>query len=105
MDPTPLPIGSWTHSFEEDEADSVLVYRPTHSFPFPPSRRGRDTIVFDAGGEMSELTPGPDDRPIPTAGTWKPLGMNRFELSGGADAGRTIEIVQFAPEILRIRKH
>jgi hypothetical protein len=103
MEPNPLPTGSWTHSFEEDESGNVLVYRPTDSFSFPPARRGRDAIVFDAGGAMSQLTPGPDDRPR-NAGSWKPLGMNRFAAIGGASPGATIEIVQFTPGVLKIRK-
>src|SRR5262245_10684830 len=105
MNPNPLPTGSWTHSFEEDEAGNVLVYRPTGSFPFPPSRRGRDTIVFGAGGGMTQLTPGPDDRPQPSAGTWKPVGMNRFAQTTGASSGPTIEVIQFTTDLLKIRKH
>jgi hypothetical protein len=95
--------GNWTHSFEEDQGD-VLVYRPTHSFAFPPAR-GRDTLDFGSGGELTELTPGPDDRPRPTGDRWIPLGMNRFSLGGTPDApGRTIEVVEHTPEVLKIRK-
>jgi len=103
MNANPLPSGSWTHSFEEDEAGNVLVYRPTNSFPFPPSRRGRDTLVFGAEGEMNQLAPGPDDRLQPRGGSWRPIGMNRFALGGDAST-QTIEVVQFTPEVLKIRK-
>jgi len=95
--------GSWTHSFEEDEGN-VLVYRPTHSFTFPPAR-GRETLEFAEGGKLIERRPGPDDRPRDTAGRWTALGMNRFRLGGTADApGRVIEVVVHLPEILKIRK-
>jgi hypothetical protein len=95
--------GSWTHSSEEDQGD-VLVYRPTHSFAFPPAR-GRETLVFGEGGELTEQTPGPDDRPQDTGGSWTALGMNRFSLEGTADTqGRVIEVVEHGPEILKIRK-
>lgn len=42
---TELPGGSWTHSFEEDEA-GVEVYRPTATFAFPPSRKGGEVLRF-----------------------------------------------------------
>lgn len=95
--------GSWTHSFEEDQGD-VLVYRPTHAFAFPPAR-GRETLEFGDGGELIERTPGPDDRPRDTAGSWTALGMNRFRLGGTADtSGRVIEVLEHTPSILKIRR-
>ena len=97
--------GSWTHSFEEDEG-GLLVYRPTGTFAFPPSRRGRETLVVGDGGELIEQTPGPDDRPRASAeGPWRPLGMHRYGLGGTPDApARVLEIVEATPEILKIRK-
>lgn len=95
--------GSWTHSFEEDQGD-VLVYRPTHSFTFPPAR-GRETLEFGEGSELIERMPGPDDRPRDTVGSWTALGMNRFRLGGVADtSGRVIEVVEHTPSILKIRQ-
>jgi hypothetical protein len=100
------PSGSWTHSFEEDEPGGVLVYRPTDSFAFPPTRAGRDTIVFGAGGELTEHAPGPDDRPRPKPGNWTALGMNRFGLGGTAEAPeRAIEIIEAKSDVIKIRKH
>lgn len=99
------PSGSWTHSFEEDEPGGVLVYRPTHSFAFPPTRAGRDTIVFGAGGEMTEQSPGPDDRPRDKPGLWIARGMNRFTLEGTAESSeQAIEIIQAGADVLKIRK-
>ena len=96
--------GSWTHSFEEDQGD-VLVYRPTHSFAFPPARRGRETLEFGEGSTLTERTPGPDDRPRDTGGRWTALGMNRFRLGGTASApDRVIEVVEQTPAILKIRQ-
>ncbi len=95
--------GSWTHLFEEDQGD-ILVYRPTHTFAFPPAR-GRETLEFGQGGELIEWAPGPDDRPRNTAGRWMALGMNRVQLGGTENAsGRVIEVVEHTPEILKIRK-
>jgi hypothetical protein len=100
------PSGSWTHSFEEDEPGGILVYRPTHSFAFPPTRAGRDTIVFGAGGELTAHAQGPDDRMQAQPGRWIARGMNRFTLSGAAGTPeRAIEIIEAGADILKIRKH
>jgi hypothetical protein len=100
-----IPIqGSWTHSFEEDQAD-VLVYRPTNSFAFPPTRGGRETLEFGEGGGLTRQMPGPDDRPRGMASQLTALGMNRFRVGGTADApGQVIEIIEHTPEMLKIRK-
>lgn len=59
-------VDRWTHSFEED-TDGVEVYRPSATFAFPPSRRGRKVLQFSGGGDqpvaVAALRPGPDDRP------------------------------------------
>jgi hypothetical protein len=64
METPPSAMGAavtWAHSFEEDEGD-IQVYRPRDTFPFPPSRRGRETLVFDPAGQAMSGMPGPDDR-------------------------------------------
>lgn len=100
------PSGSWTHSFEEDEPGGVLVYRPTHTFAFPPTRGGRDTIVFGEGGELTQQSQGPDDRLQAKPGRWIARGMNRFTLGGTAEAPeRAIEIIEAGTDVLRIRKN
>jgi hypothetical protein len=97
--------GSWTHSFEEDEPGGVLVYRPTHSFAFPPTRAGRDTIVFGEGGQLRQMAPGPDDRPRAQPGSWTALGMNRFALGGTAAAPeKVIEVLEATQDVLKLRK-
>ena len=97
--PSALPTGEWTHSQEEDEA-GVLVYRRTESFPFPPTRGGRDSLRVDSSGHITALAPGPDDRP-------RPMGIR--VLSDGTDndgraPGNTIEIVESTDNILKIRR-
>jgi hypothetical protein len=94
--------GSWTHSSEEDEGD-ILVYRPTESYAFPPARRGRDTLVFSQGGQVSNYMPGPDDRPREVSGSWQPLGMGRYKLEGAGGNARVIEVVEHTPDVLKIR--
>ena len=95
--------GSWTHSHEEDQGD-VLVYRPSHSYEFPPAR-GRETLEFGAAGELTERTPGPDDRTRDTPGRWTALGMNRYRLgSAGDSSAQVIEVIEHSQEVLKIRK-
>jgi hypothetical protein len=95
--------GSWTHSYEEDDSADVQVYRPTHAFAFPPSRRGRETLEFGAGGQMIKGMPGPDDRQSKTGAALTSLGMNRYRLDGGQTPGRVIEIIASEPDLLKIR--
>lgn len=110
---TALPSGSWTHSFEED-ADGIEVYRPTATFAFPPSRKGRKVLEFGApAGAMSpgdatwtSMAPGPDDRP--RAGPpvrLVPLGMGRYALGDAAGKQDVIDIVEATPDVLRLARH
>ena len=94
--------GSWTHSYEEDDGDAQ-VYRPTHAFAFPPSRRGRETLEFDGAGQMLSGMPGPDDRQRKTGLTVTPLGMNRFRLDGAGTSGHLIDVVESGPDLLKLR--
>ncbi|MFC5477763.1 hypothetical protein [Massilia suwonensis] len=90
--------GSWAHSFEEDAGD-VQVYRLRDAFPFPPSRRGRETLDFQQAGQVVSGMPGPDDRQVHASGGLTPLGMNRFRLG---DA-QTLEVVESGPDVLKVR--
>lgn len=76
--------GTWAHSFEEDEGD-IQVYRPRATYPFPPSRRGRETLEFDPAGRASSGMPGPDDRMRPQM------------------AAPPFDVVETGPDILKIR--
>ncbi|MGK5077982.1 hypothetical protein [Janthinobacterium sp. HLX7-2] len=108
------PSGSWTHSFEEDAA-GIEVYRPTATFAFPPSRKGRKVLEFDAeadaggmadgGLRMTSMSPGPDDRPCagPVAHLL-PLGMGRYALAGTQTPQDVLEIVEATPDILRLAR-
>jgi hypothetical protein len=94
--------GHWTHSFEEDGAD-VLVYRPTHGFAFPLSRRGRETLEVDQAGQVVSGMPGPDDRLRLSNASMVALGMNRFRLEGTALPAQVIEIIEAKPDMLKLR--
>ena len=100
---TPPVTGRWTHSFEEDQT-GIEIYRPSDSFPFPLSRRGRETLEFGTGGKVSVQEPGPDDRLNMKTCSWRAIGMNRFGISGiGGERERVIEILDAKPDILKIR--
>ena len=108
---TALPSGSWTHSFEED-ADGIEVYRPTATFAFPPSRKGRKVLEFGAPAAMAQeeatltsVAPGPDDRPRAGSVTrLRPLGMGRYALGDASGAQDVIDIVEATPEVLRLSR-
>ena len=109
---TALPSGSWTHSFEED-ADGIEVYRPTATFVFPPSRKGRKVLEFGAdaagaergGMRMISMSPGPDDRPRSDAvANLRPLGMGRYVQGSTAAPQDVVEIIEATPDILRLAR-
>lgn len=89
--------GSWTHSFEEDTGDE-LVFRPSASFTFPPSRRPRDTLDFSAG-QATTATPGPDDRIQRNAASMTVMGVDRLRMGDG----RLIEVIEARPDLVRVR--
>lgn len=89
--------GSWTHSFEEDTG-SEQVFRPTASYPFPRSRRPRDTLDLGTG-QMETAMPGPDDKVQRSTAQVTALGMGRYRLGDG----REIEVVEAGSDVLRIR--
>lgn len=93
--------GSWTHSFEEDDA-GIEVYRPTATFAFPPSRKGRQVLEFSGADDtVTALAPGPDDRPrAAPGGALRALGAGRY-----ADgAGKVLEIVEATPAMLKLAR-
>lgn len=96
------PAGRWTHSYEEDGSD-VQVYRPTDTFAFPPSRRGRETLEFGAAGQLESGMPGPDDRQRKTSRVVTPLGMNRFRLASEGMPAQVLEVVETGPDVLKVR--
>jgi hypothetical protein len=89
--------GSWTHSFEEDTGGQQ-VFRPTATYPFPPGRRPRDTLDFDAG-QLVRAVPGPDDKLQRSPEVLTPLGMQRYRLGDG----REIAVIDADSTILRVR--
>ena len=69
----------------------------------PPSRRGRETLDFGAGGQVQTGMPGPNDRRVLENAKLTPLGMQRYRLEGGSTPGQVIEIVAAGPGMLKLR--
>ncbi len=95
------PSGAWTHSFEEDEGE-VLVFRPSQSFAFPPSRRFRETLAFQGGTVVSGM-PGPDDRTRHETSSITGLGKNLVRFEDGERSGQVYEMVEVNGDKLTLR--
>ena len=97
----PAAGGAWAHSYEEDQGGD-LVFRPSGSFPFPPSRRARETLAFQ-GSAMITGMPGPDDRTRYATGSFTPLGDNLVRFEGGERSGQVYEMVEITGDRLKLR--
>ena len=97
------PQGMWTHSFEEDNGE-MLVFRPSQSFPFPASRRFRETLAFE-GSSVVRGMQGPDDRTRHATSTVTHLGDNLVRFDGGDHIGQVYEMVEVSGEMLTLRPH
>jgi hypothetical protein len=76
---------TWVHSHEEDRPGET-VFRPA-SYAFPPSR-GRKSFQLAPDGQLRGAGPGPDDRTVPSQGTWSMSGPGVLTMKS-ADGGTT----------------
>lgn len=90
---------SWTHSHEEDH-DGLVVYRPSER-DFPPAR-GRESFTLIAGGELEQVGPGPDDRPVTSHGSWS-FDADRLELQRAGAAPVSYVVDDVGPDLLVMR--
>ena len=87
---------TWVHVFEED-TPAGATYR-TEDSDIPLSRRPRERLVLAKDGSARILLPGPDDRFVEQAATWKKEGGT---LVVRADKGSVeMSIAQKAPDAL-----
>jgi hypothetical protein len=91
---------AWVHSHEEDTA-TTTVYRPA-KFPFPPSR-GRKGFHLQPGGTLTAKKPGPADKTVTAAGTWK-LSGEQLELFPQGESPQTLNIESVQPDRLVVKK-
>lgn len=93
----------WTHSREEDQADT-LVYRP-NDYPFPRAR-GREGLEFHENGELIFYQIGPTDRSLEVSGQWSVQKTNFVEIQfpNQPALSYTLRIIECDEQILKVRK-
>lgn len=93
--------GHWVHSHEEDSEDE-MVFRPaTRSFP---RARGRAAFELRSDGTYLETSPGPDDRPEQSSGSWS-VNDDRLVLTSDGDRpGEAWDIVAVEGDRLTLRR-
>lgn len=94
-------IGRWTHSHEDDTADT-RVYRPA-SYPFPPAR-GRASVELKTDGTMIDFGIGPADRPAGKDGRWELTPDGRLVLRTAGGRERTLHVVSVTDDRLVTRR-
>ena len=99
MPPSAHVFGRWLFSHEEGGA---RVFRPRGT-PFPPSRRPREGLDINADGTFRAYAPGAGDAPAAADGRWTEAGGDRLQLAYADGRERVLEIVEAAPDTLKIR--
>ena len=99
IDPSALER-AWLHAHEEDEGD-LLVFRPA-DHPLPPAR-GRESLTLGPNEELVRGGPGPDDRHVSNAGTWRIDGRELVLQVPGRPEER-LELMSVDPEKLVVRR-
>ena len=94
-------LGRWVHSHEED-SEGLMVFRPaTHSFP---PARGRAGFELHPDGTYQQSSPGPDDRPEHSSGSWSLQGDRLVLTSEGERPGDSWDVVAVEADRLTLRK-
>ena len=95
--------GTWLHSREEDQADT-LVYRP-NTYNFPPAR-GRTGFTIGPNGRFTEYEIAPTDGLEGRPGTWTLLAGNRLliQLSPPQTATYELEVLTLEDRRLAVRR-
>jgi hypothetical protein len=92
----------WGHSFEEDNAETI-VFRPAE-YEFPRAR-GRDGIEFKMDGTFIDWKIGRGDAKEGINGHWQIIDSFRVRISfdTAVRSPRILEILQCNKEILKVR--
>ncbi len=96
----PLFSTRWVHLFEEDAPGAQIFVPETRGVPL--SRRPRERLDLRPDGTASIMTPGPDDRPLPSPARWSEDAGDIVVRSSGE--GTELRIVERTPKRLVIRK-
>ena len=92
---------TWVHSHEED-GPGETVFRPA-SYPLPPSR-GRKSFQLAPGGELRAAGPGPDDRTVPSQGTWSMSAPDVLTMKSAAGATTEMKILSVDKDKLVVKR-
>lgn len=95
----PLFSTRWVHLFEEDTPGAQVFVPETTDVPL--ARRPRERLDFRPDGSASILTPGPDDRSLPSPAQWTEDAGDIVLRSG---AGSELRIVERTPTRLVVRE-
>src|SRR5436190_10495182 len=93
----------WLHSHEED-TDDLMVFRP-EGYRFPPSR-GRRSFELRPDGSLVGQAIGPDDRPVPSTGSWQLQQGNRLALRPFESTAPEVvwQVESVSPDKLTVKK-
>jgi hypothetical protein len=89
----------WVHVFEEDTAEGS-VYRAEDG-AIPLSRRPRERLELRPDGSARLFVPGPDDRLVEEAATWRDEGGALVVRAPGG--GTELRVVDRSPERLVVK--
>jgi hypothetical protein len=103
---TSLLARDWVHAHEEDKnyGPDAMVFRDT-SVPLGPAR-GRWQFRLNADRSMTDMPPGPADRPIPRNRSWSVNDKNQLVFSP-VTAGQqptVMDIVEASSDRLVVKK-
>jgi hypothetical protein len=92
---------TWVHSHEED-SPGEMIFRPG-SYPMPPSR-GRRSFQLLQDGQLRSAGPGPDDRIVPSQGTWSMSQPDVLTMKSAGGATSTMKILSVENDKLVVKK-
>ena len=95
--------GTWLHSREEDQGDT-MVYR-TNTYKFPPSR-GRTGFAIGPFGRFTQYDIAPTDGLQGQPGTWTLLNGNRLliQLSDSQTPAYELEVLRLEGKKMWVRR-
>lgn len=95
--------GTWLHSREEDQGDT-LVYRP-NTYKFPPTR-GRTGFAIGPSGRFTQYDIAPTDGLQGQPGTWTLLAGNRLliQLSSPQAVAYELEVLKLEGKKMYLRR-
>ena len=95
----------WTHAFEEDSQEGILIFRPCHTHTFPAAHyRHTFTLKENEAAEYSVLAP--NDAHTTAAGKWSyDPQSKKLRITSQEDAVvNEYEVIEINEDLLRLRE-